>query len=364
MTMQTRKTVMQRRERLSPDLFKLPVAEIRSGLYSDKYFLYAREVVLRENLRKRVTMQVFQKKQACLCGIDEAIGLLKQCLSEGFSWSDLEVRALHDGDQVSARETVMVITGPYAAFAHLETLYLGVLARGTRVASNTQRVVNAAAPKGVMFFPARHDHWAVQARDGYAAHVAGATGVSTDAQASWWGASGIGTVPHALIAAFGGDTVAAAQAFIRHMPANLQVIPLVDFENDSVKTSLELAHALGKRLYGVRLDTSETMVDKSVIPYMGSFRPTGVNRQLVRNVRNALDDAGFNDVKVVVSGGFDAEKIRSFAEHDVPVDAYGVGSSLFKEAYDFTADIVLLDGKPVAKAGRAFHDNPRLEPVD
>ena len=89
------------------------------------------------------------------------------------------------------------IEGPYDAFAHLETLYLGVLARRTRVGTNTRPVVEAAPPKEVMFFPARHDHWLVQTGDGYAAHIAGAIGVSTDAQASWWGSEGVGTVPHA-----------------------------------------------------------------------------------------------------------------------------------------------------------------------
>ena len=352
------------RPRLSPDVFRLPVQQIRNGFYTDKYFLYARDVVLAENDRRTVTMQVFQKKPACLCGVDEAIALLKTCLTDGFAPNDIEIRALHDGDMVAPRETVMLITGPYAAFAHLETLYLGVLARGTSVASNTKSVVGAASPKSVIFFPARHDHWSVQCSDGYAAHIAGAIGVSTDAQGAWWGGSGLGTVPHALIAAMGGDTVAAAQAFVRHMPEDLRLIPLVDFDNDSVGTALALARALGKRLWGVRLDTSETMVDQSLTSMLGDFKPTGVNAQLVRNVRTALDAEGFQDVKIVVSGGFNAEKIRSFTEHDVPADSYGVGSSLFAERYDFTADIVLLEGRPVAKAGRSFRDNARLSVAD
>ena len=214
-----------------------------------------------------------------------------------------------------------------------------------------------------MFFPARHDHWLVQTGDGYAAHVAGAIGVSTDAQASWWGSEGVGTVPHALIAAYGGDTVKASCKFADYMPASVRLVTLVDFDNDCVATSLKCAEALGDRLYGVRLDTSETMVDRSVIPQMGSFKPTGVNPQLVTNVRRALDERGFNKVKIVVSGGFDVDKIRHFEELGVPVDAYGVGSSLFQGRYDFTADVVLLDGKPCAKAGRDYRPNTRLEQV-
>src|SRR5690606_16253678 len=139
--------------------------------------------------------------QAWLGGVDEAIGILKLCLTDGYRWGDLEVLTLRDGDLVEPGETVMLIRGPYVAFAHLETVYLGVLARRTRVATNTRLVVEAAWPKPVMFFPARFDHWLVQTGDGYAAHISGAIGVSTDAQASWWGSEGIGTVPHAMIAA-------------------------------------------------------------------------------------------------------------------------------------------------------------------
>ena len=350
-------------QRLDPAIFQLPVEKMRDGYYTDKYFLHTRDVLQAERDARSVTMQIFQKKAAYLGGVDEAIAILKLCLTEGFSWQDIEVHALRDGDLVEPWETSMLITGPYVAFAHLETLYLGVLARRTKVATNTRKVVEAAWPKPVMFFPARHDHWLVQTGDGYAAHIAGAIGVSTDAQASWWGSSGVGTVPHALIAAYGGDTVSAAQAFVRTMPSAVNVISLVDFQNDSVTTALEVARALGRKLYGVRLDTSETLVDKSILPQMGQFRPTGVNPQLVWNVRRALDAEGFDHVKIVVSGGFDAEKIRLFADQGVPVDSYGVGSSLFKDTYDFTADVVLREGESVAKAGRAYRPNPRLERV-
>lgn len=352
---------MPRRPRLDPAIFNLPVARMREGYYSDKYFVRTREVMLADGHRPRVTMQVFGKTQAFLGGADEAIAILKLCAQ---SWDELQVHALYDGDEVAPWETVMLIEGPYDAFANLETLYLGVLARRTRVGTNTRRVVDAARPKQVMFFPARHDHWLVQTGDGYAAHIAGAIGVSTDAQASWWGSEGIGTVPHAMIAAYGGDTVQASLKFAHHMDESVRLITLVDFENDCVKTSLQVARALGERLYGVRLDTAETLVDQSIVPQMGSFKPTGVNPQLVWNVRRALDSEGFQNVKIVVSGGFTVEKIRQFEEDGVPVDMYGVGSSLFQGRYDFTADIVKVDGQPCAKVGRSYRPNPRLERVD
>jgi len=354
---------LRRAERVPPEVFQLPIERMREGYYSDKYFVRTREVLLRSGRNPHVTMQVFQKQSALLGGVDEAIAILRTCLTEGYRWQDIEVFALRDGDRIAPRETVMFINGPYVAFAHLETLYLGVLARRTRVATNTRRVVEAAWPKPVMFFPARFDHWLVQTGDGYAAHVSGAIGVSTDAQASWWGSSGIGTVPHALIAAFDGDTVAASVAFAQTMPADIRVITLVDFENDCVGTSLAVAKALGPRLYGVRLDTSESMVDRSIIPMMGNFDPRGVNPQLVRNVRTALDGSGYRDVRITVSGGFNPEKIRRFESEQVPVDSYGVGSSLFEGAFDFTADIVKVNGTPVSKVGRAYRPNPRLERV-
>ena len=187
--------------------------------------------------------------------------------------------------------------------------------------------------------------------------------MTTEEQASWWGGSGLGTVPHALIAAFGGDTVAAAKRFADWAPEDMSVTVLVDFENDSTRTALEVAEALGPRLWGVRLDTSESLVDRSLWEEMGDFRPTGVNPQLVWKVREALDARGFGDVKIVVSGGFSVDKIREFEEGGVPVDAYGVGSSLIRGSNDFTGDIVLTDGKPSAKVGRRYRPNPRLELV-
>src|SRR5437870_10037431 len=232
---------MVRRPRLDPEIFHLPVEKMREGYYSDKYFVRTRELLLKDDHRPCVTMQVFGKAHAFLGGIDEAIAILKLCSME---WPELEVYALYDGDEIAPWETVLLIEGPYDAFAHLETLYLGVLARRTRVGTNTRRVVAAAKPKEVMFFPARHDHWLVQTGDGYAAHVSGAIGVSTDAQASWGGGRGIGTVPHGLIAAYNGDTVLAARKYAESKEPTPNLVVLVDWVNASGLTLLEHARAL------------------------------------------------------------------------------------------------------------------------
>ena len=170
-------------------------------------------------------------------------------------------------------------------------------------------VLEAANGKPLIFMPARHDHHRVQTGDGYAAFVAGQIvgaeiGVTTDEQASWWGGRGIGTVPHSLIASYGGDTVLAARTFADWASPDMNVTVLVDFENDSVRTTLEVADALGDRLWGVRLDTSESLVDRSLWDELGDFGPTGVNERLVWKVRDALDRAGHERVRIVVSGGF------------------------------------------------------------
>jgi nicotinate phosphoribosyltransferase len=358
------------RERLDPSIFRLPVARIRSGYYSDAYFVYSKQLLEAENHHPHVVMQVFQKHQSLLGGIDEAIAILKLCSGRANEtgawipgWDQLTVHALHEGDAIAPREAVMTIEGDYGLFAHLETVYLGSLARRSLIMRNVADVVSAARGKPIFYFPARHDHWLVQTGDGWAAHVAGAIGVSTDAQASWWGGLGIGTVPHGLIAAYHGDTVRAAELFAARYYEQMNITVLVDWENDSIKTALEVAEALGPKLWGVRLDTSEQMVDRSLFDEIGSFKPTGVNPRLVHKVRESLDEHGFDSVRIVASGGFNAERIEQFEVAGVPVDAYGVGSSLIRGENDYTADVVIVDGEPCAKVGRGFSANDRLEKV-
>jgi nicotinate phosphoribosyltransferase len=358
-------------QRLDPAIFRLPMDRIRDGYYSDAYFVYTKQLLEAEDHHPRVTMQVFQKHDSFLGGIDEAIAVLKTCAGhrardgswiEG--WGDLEVHALHEGDRIAPHETVLTIEGDYSLFAHLETVYLGCLARRSLIMRNVSEVVEAARGKPIFYFPARHDHWLVQTGDGWSAHVAGAIGVSTDAQASWWGGRGIGTVPHGLIAAYGGDTVKAATVFANRFHGEMNITVLVDFENDSVKTALEVADALGDDLWGVRLDTSDRLADRTLQERFGDEAPKGVAAELVEVVRAALDAHGHSRVRIVVSGGFTAERIRAFEDAGVPVDAYGVGSSLLRGSNDYTADVVMVDGRPCAKVGRGLRPNPRLERVE
>jgi nicotinate phosphoribosyltransferase len=391
------------------EVFDIPVHEIRRGYRSDVYFWRAKRTLEESQRREKATIQVFQKQKAILCGIEEALAivilgaghyrnptqafklfdrlieskrqirslyragtdLLNNALREkdeiiqalDFEWvsnlDEIRVQSLKDGDAIDPWETTLLIEGPLSEFIHLETLYLGVLARRTRIATNVSAVAEAANGKPVFFFPARFDHWAVQGGDGYAASVGGADSVSTDAQGEWWGMKGGGTIPHCLIAAYHGNTVDATQRFAETFP-DTPLVALVDFENDCVRTSLEVARALGNQLWAVRLDTSEQLVDVSLINNPSDQKQPGVTPELVRNVRMALDKEGFSKVRIVASGGFDVDKILRFENTGVPVDAYGVGSAFMKGNFDFTADAVKINDKPMAKVGRRYRANDRL----
>src|ERR1044072_5348850 len=254
---------------------------MREGYYTDQYFNLTRDLLEREGHRPRVLMQVFQKQDAILGGVDEAIAVLKQCAGrhvdggwEG-GWAELDVRALHEGDEIAPYETVMTIEGDYGLFAHLETVYLGCMARRTLVMRNVKAVGGAPHGNPIPFSPARHDHWLVQTGDGWSAHVAGAIGVSTDGPASWGGGRGFSTVPHGLIAACGGDTGRAARLYADRFAAGMNVTVLVDFVNDSVATALDVAEALGGDLWGVGLDTSDKLADAWPRRLHGDEAPTG-----------------------------------------------------------------------------------------
>jgi nicotinate phosphoribosyltransferase len=429
-------------DRLRPHVFRLPIEKIRAGYKSDIYFARTKLILERDQRRDRVTMQVFQKHPAAvIVGTDQTLAILHvgagryrdraraEALFERYlaaerglyaawlalpaldwstyepivrevfdisrelaakwepGWRDLAIESLYDGESATSYEPVMRIEGEYAAFAHLETVYLGALAEGTRVATNTRDVVAAANGKPVIMFGARHQAHEAQAGSGYAAYVGGATGVSTDEQGEWWGSTGLGTVPHALIAVYGGDTTVATLKFdeyinrapdaIGHLTArgtpegHVNVTSLVDFQNDVVNTSLGVAHALGARLWGVRVDTSESLVDQAIIRELaqtgGVAREDvrGVTPRIVEVLRETLDRQGYRHVRIVASGGFDAAKIRRFEELGVPVDVYGVGSALVHgEGFDHTADIVRVEGRSLAKTGRSFVESDRLHAVD
>ncbi|MCD6450169.1 MAG: nicotinate phosphoribosyltransferase [Thermotogaceae bacterium] len=422
-------------KRLHPKIFKVPIDKIRNGYYSDIYFARFVEVLKKDQRAVRVLYQFFPRKDAVVVGIDEALAILrygtgyykdeekarvlfeellsidkkiqgaaacfdikkvidytkskweiKQRLADLWvdKWNEIEVKALYDGEEAKDREPIMTIEGDPRYFGYLETILLGVIARATSTATAVKKVVKAARGKPILFFSARFDHYWVQATDGYAALKAGAFGVSTDANADYWGIKSAGTIPHALIAAYTGKTEDAALAFDRHIEPDVNRIILVDWDNDVIGTTFRVIKKfyethIGKpfkpgetdpspiigpgkgKIWGVRFDTSGDLRDKSVVPKDESS--LGVCPELVWRARQEFDKYGLNGLKILVSGGFDAEKIELFEKLGVPVDAYGVGSKLLREKVDITADIVEVNGKPCAKVGRYKIENPRLKIV-
>ena len=314
------------------------------GTDSDKYFVRGRGIVLLAGgPHPLARCRSSRVRNAVVAGTDEAIAILKLCLTRCY-------RLRRPRSPLAARrrprpgrwESVNVHPhGPYAAFVHLDDALAGVLGRrNPSIAPTTRSVVEAAWPRSITFFPARHDHWMVQTGDGWAAHVAGAIGVSTDAQASWWGSSGTGTVPHGLIAAFGGDTVAATRALAAHLADEVQIVSLVDFDNDSVATSLAVARAMGERLWGVRLDTSGTMVDRSMAGEMGDFDPRGVNpdwstRSATASMRR------LRHVCIVASGGLTPPRSAPFEEAGVRSTLTAWARRVGRILSTTTADIAL-----------------------
>lgn len=440
-------------QRLTNETFKLDIERMRRGWYTDKYFENAGRMLAALAARgytyagrsprlppgvpaeglaigdMRVEMQWFTRRPGptVVVGVDKALAMLRHCSGywegETFheTWDALEVWAVHDGARVAYNGDpahvlpVLRVRGRYRDFAMLETPTLGILTRSSRVATNVYETLVAARGKPVLFFPARFDLHEVQAADGYAYSIAverfnrdhaGRLGrfVSTDAQGDWWGGAGGGTVAHAALACFLGDTAEAMAAFAGTLPPDIPRIALVDFNNDSVADSLAVlrrmfalyraARAAGDEaeaaryvLFGVRLDTSSALRDVSVPPLGDAELDLGVTPRLVFTVRQALD-AAWQDwdlppawqapareycaqVRVIVSGGFNPERIRRFERLGVPVDIYGVGSSLFanygERVTDFTADVVRVQAGgewiPMAKVGRAPCDNPELERV-
>ena len=349
-------------ERLTNATFKFD-ERVGDGWFSAVYFLKTAAIAEKYQKDKKVTMQFFQRKHGIVCGVDEVIALIHTFAKNP---EHLDIAALKDGDVIAPFETVLKITGPYQDFGFLEGIIDGILARRTSVATNVHDVVMAAGKKEVIFMGDRDDHFSQQAGDGYAAFVGGSSAQATHAMNEWWGKSGMGTMPHALIQLFDGDTVAATKAYHAVYPDD-KLVALVDYHNDVITDALLVADAMGEKLEGVRIDTSNMMIDQYFMrnqDSLGSFDPRGVNPALVFALREALDNNGYQHVKIVASGGFTVEKIKQFEEQNVPVDTYGVGASLLKINNSFTGDNVEIDGVHQAKAGRGLMENPRLKHVD
>ncbi len=326
-----------------------PSHEILSGATADVYFARANSILDAEGIDPVVTMEVFCRQPAVLCGIGEATNLIGHVLANE---PGAIVESLEDGDHVEKKEIVLRIQARYRAFALYETAMLGMLAQSTGWATASRECVETAAPQPVISFGARHVHPDITDVLDYAAIVGGCVGASTPAGARLAGLNPTGTMPHSLVLIFG-DTVAAAEAFDRDMPPDVPRIVLVDTFKDEAEEALRVARALGDRLYGIRLDTPSER--------------GRVTADLVTELRARLDQAGFNHVTITVSGGLTPDRIRYFKDLGAPVDSFAVGSYISGATpIDFTGDIKEINGQPIAKRGRipGRTDSPRLKQLD
>ena len=319
---------------------------ILNGDTADIYFSRTKTILAKEGLDPIVAMEIFPGRAGILCGMNEVLELLRAVAPTA------EVNALDEGAAMSAKEAVLRIRARYSTFGLYETAMLGMLASESGWATAARALVDAAAPVPVISFGARHVHPNVSAQMEYAAMVGGCVTGATPAGTRLAGKQPSGTIPHAMVLIFG-DTVKAVAAFDKWMPKEINRVALVDTFNDEALEAVRVAQALGDHLWGVRLDTPSER---------GRVTP-----ELVKEVRARLDQAGFPNVKIVVSGGIDLERIRLFKETGAPVDAYGVGSAISgASAIDFTGDLKEIDGKAIAKRGRipGITENPRLRKID
>jgi len=324
-----------------------PPEEVLSGDTADIYFARTMEILQKEGLNPVTTMEVFPNRDGILCGIEEVKALLSRVLSS----ANGKVWALGEGDTMDRKEAVLRITAPYQRYGLYETAICGILAHCSGWATAARECVEAAGGIPVTSFGARHVHPSVAGVMDYSAIIGGCKGCSSIIGAKLAGIDPSGTIPHSLILVMG-DTVAATLAFDNHMPKSVPRVSLVDTFKDEAEESLLVAQALDKSLDSVRLDTPGER--------------GGVTIDLVKEVRARLDLAGFSKVKIFVSGGINADRIRQFIEQGTPVDGFGVGSYITSASpIDFTADIHEVDGKPVAKRGRipGKTHNPRLKSI-
>ncbi|WP_416738331.1 nicotinate phosphoribosyltransferase [Mycoplasma sp. 005V] len=323
--------------------------------YIASYFQKTKDILATKLPQNKIVMQFFQRKDnAILCGINEVLDILKAQTDT----SKYTIRYLPEGSHINNLDIVLELEGQYQEFGIWEGLIDGILTRNTSIATNAYHCVQAAKGKEVIFMGDRADHYINQEIDGYAARVGGITLVSTLAQKDPQikEEAVFGSMPHVLIQGFNGDVVAATKAYHELFPNN-KLIALIDYHNDVITDALKVWNALGNKVWGVRIDTSKNMVDHM---FDGEEPQYGVNPEQIFRLRKALDQAGAKNYKIVVSSGFNAEKIQMFEELNVPVDYYGVGQSIFKLNNSFSADATILNGKPQAKEGRSYRSNSNL----
>lgn len=307
-------------------------AAIVDGTATDAYFLRTEEALAAADRDPTVVAEVTLSQfpdgdYHVVAGLKDVANL--------FADRSVDVDALREG-RLFAGGPVVRIEGRYREFASLETSLLGFLSQASAFATRALRARLAAPESLVLSFGARHLHPGVAACLERSALIGGLDGISHVAAGEQIGREAGGTMPHALVLAFGeGEQEAAWRAFDDAVDPEVPRVALCDTFADEATEAVRAAEAV-EDLDGVRLDTT------------GSRR--GDFRQIVREVRWELDQHGHEDVDVFCSGGMTPETMRSL--RDV-ADGFGVGSYVTDaDPLDFGLDIVAVDGEPVAKRGR------------
>ena len=308
-------------------------SEIKAGQVSDVYFTRTVQILRKLGDRKRAKAEVRLKslppdwQWGVLAGLEEAATLL-----EGLP---VDVWAMDEGTIFAPYQPVLTIEGVYVEWAQYETALLGLLCQASGIATKAARCKRAAGLRQVISFGARRMHPAIAPMIERNAFIGGCDGVAVTKAAELIDADPMGTIPHALVLIIG-DTVEALRAFHEVIDAKVRRVALIDTLQDEKFEALRVAEALGKDLYGVRLDTPSSR--------------RGDLYRILEEVRWELDYRGFEHVKLIVSGGIDEYEIVKL---NPVADAYGVGTSIANApALNFALDIMEIEGKPMAKRGK------------
>ncbi|ASP27919.1 nicotinate phosphoribosyltransferase [Spiroplasma corruscae] len=329
--------------------------------YIADYFVKTRKIIQKFHPDTIFTMQWFQRNDGVFfCGSE----IIKDLLVKS-GVKNIIVDYLEEGSIINSNEPVLRITGKYESFCHLEGLIDGILSRATTVANNAYHIKIAANNKMIINMNDRMDLYLNQQIDGYASYTAGLINLVTPASFEYINieCNLQGTMPHSLIAAFDGDIIAASKAYNQTYPNNKLVV-LVDYNNDVITDSIKVCKAMNGKVWAVRIDTSANLIDNS-LQKLGKTTNEykGVNVELVNLLRDELDKNGYNDVKIIVSSGFNIKKIELFENNNSKVDIYGVGEALTINKISFTGDVVKINGKDQSKFGRKYMESFRLKSI-
>jgi nicotinate phosphoribosyltransferase len=358
--------------------------------WTDAYFLKTKQTIARFG-DVAVTYAVFMRRPVIFTPRLAVDWLAAVARARGQSFAvDLNYQ---EGDWVGAGEPLMYITGSFYHLVDLETLYLQKLGAACVAAYNAYTMCTDLPNVAFLAFDARHCAGTeMEEMMAYAAAVGsqaarqscgarGFVGNANDATAPYFGREkGLGTMPHALIG-YAGSTVRAAEMFVETFPDD-DLVVLVDYYGREITDGLAVCErfkdfAAAGRL-GVRLDTHggrfvEGLDPQQSYAVLERYRPTavrryrndtelrhltgtGVSAAAIFHVREKLDNAGFQKVRIVASSGFNVDKCRVMADVGAPIDAVGTGSFLpeyWRETYA-TADIVSYGGVSSVKVGREF----------